>query len=270
VIPRPNPEARGVAPSADGTGIAWYRYGGGEATVLFVPTWNIVDARVWGHQVEALAYEATVLTYDPRGAGASGRPQQGYDFPFHAADARAVLDANGVERTSLVTASRSLNTAILLISDGPGRFDRIVAIAPYVELEPDPESSDTVWLESLRSDWAGFVVRFMRDRVFTEPDSEDVVAEVVAIALDATPEVIVTQEHELDWGRPAVLLEGISCPTLVIHGDSDASTPVSMAQAIVEVMQDARLELIPGGGHRPDIRSPQHVNPLLTSFLLTP
>ena len=43
-----------MAASADGTRVAWYRYGGGERTILFVPTWNLVDARVVGHQVAAL------------------------------------------------------------------------------------------------------------------------------------------------------------------------------------------------------------------------
>jgi hypothetical protein len=38
-----------MATSADGTQIAWYRYGRGERGILFVPTWNIVDARVVGH-----------------------------------------------------------------------------------------------------------------------------------------------------------------------------------------------------------------------------
>jgi len=58
-----------MATSADGTRIAWNRYGEGERTILFVPTWNIVDARVVGHQVAALEPHATVLTFDPRGAG---------------------------------------------------------------------------------------------------------------------------------------------------------------------------------------------------------
>jgi pimeloyl-ACP methyl ester carboxylesterase len=33
-------------------------------------------------------------------------------------------------------------------------------------------------------------------------------------------------------------------------------------------MPNARLVVIPGGGHRPDIRSPDLVNPLLLEFLL--
>ncbi len=202
VIPTPRPSADGVASSADGTRIAWYRYGGGERAILFVPTWNIVDARVVGHQVAALESHATVVTYDPRGAGASERPKHGYDFPLHAADALAVLDATGIEQAALVTASRGVNAAVLLSTDDPERFDRLAVVAPYMRLEAEPAPPNPEWLESLRTDWPGFMVPFMHN-VFTEPDSADVIAEMIAIGLEATPEVVVTQELELDWRPPA-------------------------------------------------------------------
>lgn len=269
MIPVPSARAQGIAQSDDGTGIAWYRYGRGEPVVLFVPTWNIVDARVVGHQVVALEPYATVITYDPRGAGASERPARGYDFPRHAADALAVLEDTGVGRTALVTASRGLNAAVLLIADDPERFDRLVAIAPYMELEDEPEPPDLAWLESLRTDWPGFIVPFMHE-VFTEPGSAEVIADMIEIGLEATPGVAVTQELEADWRTPALLLGAVSCPALVIHGDSDGPVPVLLAESIVGAMPKARLELIRGGGHRPDIRSPELVNPLLLRFLLDP
>ena len=101
-----------MATNADGARIAWYRYGSGPRQILFVPTWNIVDARVVGHQVVALAPVATVVTYDPRGAGRSDRPDAGYDFPTTPPMRCAVLDANGFEDASaVVTASRGLNVA---------------------------------------------------------------------------------------------------------------------------------------------------------------
>ena len=104
--------------------------------------------------------------------------------------------------------------------------------------------------------------------VFTEPDSADVIAEMIAIGLEATPEVVVTQELELDWQRPARLLPQVTCPTLVIHGEDDAAVPASLAERIVAAMPNARLELVAAGGHRPDIRTPELVNPLLLDFLL--
>lgn len=252
-----------MATSADGTQIAWYRCGDGDPAVLFVPTWNLVDARVVGHQVAALEPHATVITYDPRGAGASERPERGYDFPLHAADALAVLDVNEVERASLVTASRGLNAAVLVAQ----RVDRLVAIAPYMRLETDPAPPNPERVEAWRTDWPGFIVPFMHT-VFTEPDSAEVIAEMIAIGLEATPEVVATQELELDWRTPALTLASVACPALVVHGDGDAAVPVSLAQSIVAAMPDARLELIRGGGHRPDIRTPELVNPLLLEFLV--
>jgi pimeloyl-ACP methyl ester carboxylesterase len=200
-------------------------------------------------------------------AGASERPEHGYDFPLHAADALAVLAAAGIERASLVTASRGLNAAVLLIADDPERFGRLAAVAPYMRLEAEPASPDPERLEGMRTDWPGFIVPFMHN-VFTEPGSADVIAEMIAIGLEATPEVVASQELELDWERPARLLGAVACPTLVVHGEADAAVPVSLVRGIVAAMPNARLELIPGGGHRPDIRTPNVVNPLLLDFLL--
>ena len=158
---------------------------------------------------------------------------------------------------------------MLLIADDPKRFDRLAVVAPYMQLEDEPEPPDPAWLEDLRTDWPGFIVPFMHE-VFTEPDSAEVIAEMIAIGLEATPEVAVAQELELDWRRPARLLGRVTCPTLVVHGEADAAVPAVLAESIVARLPNARLELIPAGGHRPDIRTPEAVNSLLLDFLLRP
>ena len=43
---------------------------------------------------------------------------------------------------------------------------------------------------------------------------------------------------------------------------------VNHSKKSVAAMPNAQLEVIPGGGHRPDIRTPELVNPLLLDFLL--
>ena len=266
VIPAPLPREQGLATSTDGTRIAWYRYGSGDRAILFVPTWNIVDARVVGHQVAALEPFATVVTFDPRGAGASDRPAKGYDFGLHAADGLAVMDTTGIESAAVVTASRGMNAAVLLAVERPARVERIAAVAPYMRLEQDLAPPDATRLEALRTDWAGFMVPFMHS-VFVEPDSDDLIEEMIGIGMEASPEVVVTQEIELGWRRPAEALGSVDCPTLLVHGEADASVPMSLVRNIAEAIPNARLEVIPAGGHRPDIRTPELVNPLLLAFL---
>jgi pimeloyl-ACP methyl ester carboxylesterase len=266
VIPAPTPAEHGTATSSDGTRIAWWRYGDGERTVLFVPTWNLVDSRVVGHQIAALQDRATVIRFDPRGAGESDRPARGYDFPQHMDDALTVLDAVGVGTVDVVTASRGLNATVMLAVHHPDRVQRIAVIAPYMQLELDLEPPDPDAVDGLRRDWRGFIEPFMHS-VFTEPGSDALIEEMIAIGLEASADVVADGELELDWAGPARLLGSVYQPTLIVHGEQDKPVPVDVARAIHAALPNARLELIPDGGHRPDIRSPELVNPLLLEFL---
>ena len=227
---------------SNGVGIAWRRYGSGDPTVVFVPTWNLVDARVSRHQVSFLASRGSVITYDPRGAGVSDRPSSGYDFEQHLADALAVLDHAGVERAVVITASRGVNPAVLLAARHPDRVEGLVGIAPYIDF--DPEEDEQFWLELerydgwdkynaayWRKDWPDFA-RFFMGEVFTEPDSEATIEEVLGIALDASPDVLIQQEREQDWTLAPPLLGSVACPTLLIHGGDDHTTPLVVAEKI--------------------------------------
>jgi pimeloyl-ACP methyl ester carboxylesterase len=261
----------------DGVGIAWRRYGSGDPTVVFVPTWNLVDARVSRHQVSFLVSRASVITYDPRGAGASDRPSSGYGFEQHLADALAVLDHAGVERAIVITASRGINPAVLLAARYPDRVQGLVAVAPYMDFDPEVDQEFWHELDSYagwdkynaahwRKDLPDFV-RFFMGEVFTEPDSEATIEEVVGIALDASPEALIQQEREQDWTLAPPLLGSVACPTLLIHGADDHTTPLAVAESIAAVIPGARLVVLAGAGHRPDVRSPEIVNPLLGEFL---
>ena len=225
-----------------------------------------------------LQASCTVITFDPRGNGASDRPRAGYDFSNHAADAIAVLDANGVDRATVVTASRGANTAVLLATAHPGRIDRLVAIAPYVRMDAEddadfwqPPAGNDGWdlysAHAWLTDWPAFARSFM-GAVFPEPGSAALIDEMVAIMLESTPEIMVAQERELDWSRTPGLLSQVACPTLLIHGDADPTLSVEEVMGVAARIPGARLELIPGGGHRPDIRSPEAVDPLLEAFVL--
>ena len=273
---QPLPIEEGRAHSGE-VGIAWQRQGRGDPTVLFVPTWNLVDARVSRRQVSFLSSRATVITYDPRGAGASDRPPSGYDFADHMADAMAVLDDTETDRAVVVTASRGINSAVLLSARQPDRIQGLVGVAPSMEFDGEADETFSQELDSYegwekynaahwRRDWPDFV-RFLMAEVFTEPDSEATIEEIVDIALDVSPEMLIQQEREQDWSIAPPLLGSVACPTLLIHGDDDHVTPLAVAETIAAAIPDVRLVILAGAGHRPDVRSPGLVNPLLGEFL---
>jgi len=125
----------------DGVRVYWERYGDGEQTVVLLPTWSIVHSRVWKMQIAYLARHARVITFDGRGNGKSDRPDtsEAYAAAEFAADTLAVMDATGTERAVIVGLSAGGRWGITLAAEHPERIAGLVAIAPAVSLDGDPE-----------------------------------------------------------------------------------------------------------------------------------
>ena len=62
-------------------------------------------------------------------------------------------------------------------------------------------------------------------------------------------------------------LPSISVPTLIIVGNADAITPVSIAQSMQRQIPQAQLAVIKGAGHMSPMEQPTQVNQALSSFL---
>jgi 3-oxoadipate enol-lactonase len=62
-------------------------------------------------------------------------------------------------------------------------------------------------------------------------------------------------------------LGAISCPTLVVVGEEDRSTPLAMAEEIVRAIPEARLELIANAAHLSSVEQPDRFNAVLRAFL---
>ena len=67
------PDADGIV-VRDGVEIRYERYGEGWPPILLLPTWSLVHSRHWKMQVPYLARHFTVVCFDGRGSGGSGRP----------------------------------------------------------------------------------------------------------------------------------------------------------------------------------------------------
>ncbi len=149
-----------------------------------------------------------------------------------------------------------VNAAVIAQVEHSGRIDRLAAIAPHLNV-PVPADEDLSWAspesnggrnwfsdDAWRSDWPGFA-RFFMQACFTEPDSAALIDELVEIALDASPEALITQRQELDWELAPSLLPKVTCPTLFIHGDSDITWPISAVKVIADLVPDVRFEILP-------------------------
>jgi pimeloyl-ACP methyl ester carboxylesterase/predicted glycosyltransferase len=279
------PDATGFV-ERDGVRIFWERYGTGENTILFLPSWSIVHSRLWKLQIPYLARHCRVVTFDPRGNGRSDRPAEGtaYSEWELAADALAVLDASETERAVLVSLSLGAQRALILAADHPERIAGAVFIAASLPLAPPhPEraamlarfdeqlETDEGWAKYNRHYWRrdfeGFL-QFFFSQCLTEPHSTKQIEDAVGWGLETDAEtLLLTQEGPgLDEAQARALGARVRCPVLVIHGEADAISPHARAAELARAT-GGTLVTIEGGGHFPHARDPVQTNLLIRDFV---
>jgi pimeloyl-ACP methyl ester carboxylesterase len=99
-------------------------------------------------------------------------------------------------------------------------------------------------------------------------DDGALVAAIMQMAVDTGLEAFKRQEAAL-IGRPdnRPLLAGIRCPTLVLVGEQDALTPVTLAREIADGIPGAKLEMVPDCGHLSTMERPEAVCRALRAWL---
>jgi pimeloyl-ACP methyl ester carboxylesterase len=117
--------------SVDGSVDLHYRIAGSGPALVFHPGFaNTLD--VWNWVVRELAPHRTCVTFDPRGHGASDKPDSAYTLDELAADTIALIEGLGLTDVTLV--GHSLGGAVCLQAvlkhDADARIARLALLAP--------------------------------------------------------------------------------------------------------------------------------------------
>jgi pimeloyl-ACP methyl ester carboxylesterase/predicted glycosyltransferase len=285
------PDATGYV-ERDGVKVAWQRYGElrrpDDPAVLLLPTWNILPAEVWKLQVPYLARRTRVITYDPRGNGASDRPDtsSSYARAQQTQDALDVLDATGTERAVVVGLSMGNQFALDLAAEHRERVAAWVAIAPSLPgLAPFPAErqaafdrwgedtgDDEGWGRYNRYSWLrdypGFL-DFFFDQLVPEEHSTKLIEDLAGWGRGTTGEVLVRAElGRAPGGRSvAELCADVRCPVVVVHGTDDRIIPYEVGVRLAE-LTGGTLVTFEGSGHAPPAREPVAVNHVLDETLV--
>lgn len=253
-----------------GVEIGYEVFGSGEPTVLLMPTSCVVHARAWKMQIPYLARHYRVVTFDGVGNGLSSKPAepQAYTAEAHVRYTLAVLDAVGADRVHVVCVSGGTHRTLRLATEDPDRVLSAVFIGPSTPLGADRAEEVSAALAT--GDHEHFLSVFM-SLAFTEPHSTKAIEDAIGWGRGTTIPIFVTarladQPADLDEYR--AMCARVACPTLVVQGTDDRLTPEENGRALAAAIGDnARLVLIEGGGHRPDIRDPVFFSRLLHDFV---
>jgi 2-hydroxymuconate-semialdehyde hydrolase len=255
-----------VAPTGTGTGT-------GPVLVLLHGGGPGVDAESnWGSVRARLSDEFCCLAPDLLGFGARIEGSDGIRGPRAWAMARArqvldLLDREGLPRVHLLGNSAAGGAAALaLLSLAPDRVARAVVMGgagtgPLPRAVPfydDPtEASMRATLGRLVADESAHrtlldELAAVRLRQALHPGAEQAFRSMFADVAD---------------GPPPVDLTGLATPVLALHGARDRVSPVEVSERLVEVLPDARLEVVAGAGHWIHVDRPDAFCGLVGEFL---
>jgi len=277
---------RSGAVDVDGVEIAWDVFGEGEHTMLFMPPWAIVHSRFWKAQIATMARSYSVVTYDGRGNGRSGRPATSAEYVdrVKVGDAVAVLDATGTDECLAIVHCGSAGTGLRLAAEHPDRVRAMVSIAPSLPLSPPlpervgfplRESAEHYegWGKANVHYWAsegGYdeYLHFFFGHCFPEPHSTKQIEDCVAWGHEIGPETLATLMDAPGTTREETieLLGRVACPVLFVQGTEDEITPPDRGIAMHAALRESELAVFDGCGHGLNARDPIRFNLLLRDY----
>lgn len=252
----------------------WYAVWGEEGEwIAFAPPFQMVHTQFLKATVPYLAHHFRVITQDGRGNGRSDRPgtQDAYTFDNYYADFVATLDAVGAERVAVIGISASAMTVLRLAAEQPERVSHVIVAGGFAEsLMQTEEDGERIRNDRhfMHNEWPTFIHGFVKS-LFSEPYSTKPFEDTARYAWSTNGRVIDMCRN--GWLEHDVrdLAKRIACPTLVIHGDSDARVPYADGKNVHAVVPDSQMLTVVGGGHITAVRDPVLWNHTVRDFVRT-
>lgn len=250
--------------ASDGTTLTYRIEGEGERTVLLVHGW-MVSSAVWNDALPHLNKQGVrYVIPDLRGAGASGKPEQGYAHPQMTADLLAVADAAGAKTFSAIGHSMGGQLVQHLAAHHPERVEALVLACP-VPASGIPLPPEAVGLfrgcagnREAQTQILGMACTQLddaaRDRLL------DAASTVCAASMEQAFDLWTKGGFEDD-------LVHIKAPTLVLATSDPFTPPELLNPTVVDRIAHARLAVLPGPGHYVANESPQAFAAVVDAFL---
>ena len=224
------------------------------------------NLHVWDPQAEALSDRFRVIQVDMRGHGLTTVTPGPYTIAGLAQDHLALLDALGVEKAHVAGLSIGGFIAQSMAHQAPGKVASLI-LSDTALIVPPPEGW-TARAEAVRKGGQEALVDMVMPRWVTAPFlSSPEGMGVRAMFLRTAPEGYAAACEALGAADLTADAAKIKVPTLVMVGEHDFATPLTMAQALADAIDGAKLFVIPGASHISTVESPGPIVQAMRDFL---
>jgi pimeloyl-ACP methyl ester carboxylesterase len=253
----------------EGLAIAYERRGDGPPLVLVHG--GLVDHREWSGQLEGLSDEFTVVAWDAPGCGRSSDPPESFRMPEYADCLAAFIRALGLDRPHVLGLSWGSTLALELYRRSPEIPRALVltgAYAGWAGSLPAEEVAERLerFLEQIEEP----PERWVRDYIptlLTERAPREMVEELVGLMAESRPAGIRAMILAMAEADLRDVLPRIQIPTLLLCGEEDVRSPVSVAEELHAQIPGSTLVVMPGVGHQSNVEAADRFNDEVRNFL---
>ncbi len=214
------------------------------------------DRRMWSHELARLSEGRRVIVVDLRGFGESplwGEPT----IDDLADDVVATLDALGVPMASVLGLSMGGYVALSLAERHRARLAALVLCDTRAAGDGDvARAAREATIRQVRSDGPGAFLDGVPERLLSRHASEDLRQRVRDLCVERTDAIVAATRAMAHRPDRTALLPRIDCPTLIVCGGEDTTSPAPEMRSLASQIPDAEYVEIAGAGHLSNLEAP--------------
>jgi len=252
---------------ANGLEIVYERVGEGPPLVFVHGAAE--DGRVWRPQLAALADEFTVVAWDEPGAGRSSDVPADFGLADYANCLAALIGALALGPAHVAGLSWGGTVVQELYRNHPGLVATLILVDTYAGWKGSlPEDEVRARVAGARQMLAAPAEEFdpTLPGLFAGDPPAEFVPLLEEIAAAVRHESLRTQLFVMAEADQRDLLPRIAVPTLLIWGELDARSPLSVARQFEQSIPNTKLVVIPGSGHVSNLEQPEQFNEAVREF----
>lgn len=253
----------------NGIRLAYRRQGSGPPLILLHG--GLSDSREWRRQLDSLSDEFTVVAWDAPGCGRSSDPPASFLLPDYADCLAAFIAGLELERPHVLGLSFGGGLALELYRRHPTVPRTLILASAYAGWAGSLPADEVA--ERLEGVLRGLelprdeLVRSLLPTLFAGDAPPERIEELRTILSDFHPAGVRAMAHAFAEADLREVLPTIAVPTLLLYGDADERSPLTVARDLHDRIPGAVLVVLPGAGHQGNVEAPDAFNAEVRAFL---
>jgi 3-oxoadipate enol-lactonase len=247
-----------------GIEIGFEEAGRGDATPILFLHGVGSDKSVWRPQLAHFGKTRRAIAVDYPGYGDSDHAPDGTSRDDYASAILSAMDGLKVERAHICGLSLGGVVAIAMYAQAPDRCASFI-LADTFAVHPDGRA---IYERSIAGSQDLPAMADARvDVLLAQPAGPEVRREVVETMSRIDPTAYRIGAEAVWLADQRDRAQSIAVPALILCGDQDLITPVDLSSELVDLIPEARMQVIAGAGHLTNLEKPREFNQAVEAFI---